>query len=237
MRSGGWLDPDLCNIFLEISADDGFWEIVQSRELADALFAMEPALQTLYVDTDYLDDITRAFGQVIDAKSPFTGGHSARVGRYVDLVARQMGIDENSRRDLYRAAVLHDVGKLAVSSAILEKPGPLSEAEWVIMRSHSTHSFQILSRIKPMETVAVTAAAHHERLDGKGYPLGIDDSEIPLGARIITICDIYDALTADRPYRAAMSQEKAMAILHSDCNTAVDPHCLAALEVVLSARQ
>ena len=186
------------------------------------------------MDEDYLDDISFAFGRVIDAKSPYTAGHSERVGMIADKIAEHLAMDEQGRRVLRRAAILHDVGKLGVSSAILEKPGKLDAEEWQIMQSHAAHTTNILGQIGVMSDMAMIAGSHHERLDGKGYPLGLDERSIAMESRIITVADIYDALTTDRPYRKAMSTEKAMAILQSEVGVAVDPRCFEALQFVVA---
>jgi HD-GYP domain-containing protein (c-di-GMP phosphodiesterase class II) len=231
---GGWFDPALCDAFRTISADPAFWADVASSDLPARILALEPEQGRIAVDEDYLDDIATAFGQVIDAKSPYTGGHSERVGYYCDAVAAEVGIAPDARRRLRRAAILHDVGKLAVSSAVLEKPGKLDDAEWEIMRSHAGHTAEILGRIGPMRDMAMIAAAHHERLDGRGYPLGLDGAMISNESRIITVCDFYDALTADRPYRAAMSVDKALGIMAPECGRAIDDGCFAALKTVVT---
>ena len=232
-RSGSWLDPELVHAFLSLAAKDGFWNRWGSEDLPFEFMAMKTVIKPIVIDEDFLDDIAIAFGQVIDAKSPFTSGHSDRVGRYSDMIAKHLGIADAERRSLRRAAILHDVGKLGVSSAILEKPGKLDDEEWEQMRMHSAHTFDILSRIEPMRDMAVIAGAHHERLDGKGYPLGIDQASIEMQTRIITVSDIYDALTADRPYRAAMPVEKALSIIESDIGKVVDPVCFKALKIVI----
>ena len=137
------------------------------------------------------------------------------------------------QRWLYRAALLHDVGKLGVSNMILDKPGKLDDAEWQIMRSHASHTQEILGRISALSDIAPVAAAHHERLDGKGYPLGLIEHQITRDTRIITICDFYDALTADRPYRSAMSATEALAIIEAEVGNAVDGDCFEALRSVV----
>jgi putative nucleotidyltransferase with HDIG domain len=233
-RSGTWLDPRLCDVFLAISRDDSFWGSLAEGEAEAHLRGLEPETHLVAVDEDYLDDITDAFGQVIDAKSPFTGGHSERVGHYTVAVASQMGMDDARVRRLRRAAVLHDVGKLGVSSRVLEKPGKLDDREWVEMRSHAGLTGEILSRIGVMRDLALIAAAHHERLDGKGYPLSLDQSAIAPESRIITVADIFDALTADRPYRAAMPLDRAIAILDEEAGPAIDPACVEALKAVVA---
>jgi putative nucleotidyltransferase with HDIG domain len=233
IRSGGWLDPTLCGVFLDISQSQDFWDALKAPDIADRLLALEPATQSIIVDEAYLDDIAIAFGQVIDAKSPFTGGHSARVATYTDAMAAHLGVGEPERRSLRRAAMLHDVGKLGVSSAIIEKPGKLDDREWVEMRSHAALTGEILSRISAFENMAMIAAAHHERLDGKGYPLQLDKHLIALESRIITVADFFDALTADRPYRAAMSSYEALKIMEREVGAAIDADCFAALRVIL----
>ncbi|MEH6716571.1 HD-GYP domain-containing protein [Parasphingorhabdus flavimaris] len=233
-RAGSWLNPELCTIFEKLSGASGFWEELALDDLPEQLWALEPAAQYVTVDEDFLDDISFAFGRVIDAKSPYTAGHSERVGMIADKIAEHLAMDEQSRRVLRRAAILHDVGKLGVSSAILEKPGKLDAEEWQIMQSHAAHTTNILGQIGVMSDMAMIAGSHHERLDGKGYPLGLDERSIAMESRIITVADIYDALTTDRPYRKAMSTEKAMAILQSEVGVAVDPRCFEALQFVVA---
>ena len=228
-RAGSWLDPELCAAFATVAADDRLWTDLASPMLDARLLTMAPSGQSVVVDDDYLDDIAAAFGQVIDAKSPFTAGHSIRVAQLAARIGEAMGMLPARRRWLYRAALLHDVGKLGVSNNILDKPGRLDDREWASMRDHAAHTQAILGRIRALADIAPIAAAHHERLDGKGYPLQLDDAQITRETRIITLCDFYDALTSDRPYRAAMSHDEALAIMTAESGKAIDPDCLAAL--------
>ena len=161
-RAGSWLDPELCSIFDKLAAASGFWEELALDDLAEQLWALEPAAQYVTVDEDYLDDISFAFGRVIDAKSPYTAGHSERVGMIADKIAENLGMAEDRRRVLRRAAILHDVGKLGVSSAILEKPGKLDAGEWQVMQSHAVHTTNILGQIGVMSDMAMIAGSHHE---------------------------------------------------------------------------
>ena len=158
-------------------------------------------------------------------KSPFTSGHSERVTLLSDLIAKQMGLTGEQRRWLRRAALLHDIGKLGVSNTILDKPDRLDPDEWAAMKMHAAYTETILSRISVFSELAPIAAAHHERLDGKGYPRGLEGDQIALETRIITTADIFDALTAERPYRAAMPVNKAFEIMTNMVGTAVDPVC------------
>jgi HD-GYP domain-containing protein (c-di-GMP phosphodiesterase class II) len=232
-RAGTWFDPSLVEAFERIAARPGFWETLRSNDLQQAIFALEPAQKTTIVDNDYLDDIAAAFAQVVDSKSPYTSGHSARVTLFTDLIAKEMGFSDEERRWLKRAALLHDIGKLGVSNSILDKPDKLDADEWAAMKLHAVHSETILSRISAFSDLAAIAAAHHERLDGKGYPRGLKGDEIALETRIITTADIFDALTADRPYRSAMPVAKALAIMSDMVGSAIDPDCFTALRAAL----
>jgi putative nucleotidyltransferase with HDIG domain len=191
-----------------------------------------PPTEAVLVDDDYLDDIARAFGEVIDAKSPFTAGHSSRVADLSSSLSLSLGLDQGASRAVRRAAYLHDVGKLGVSNNILDKPAGLTDPEWQEMRAHADHTREILGRIGPLAALADRAAAHHERLDGKGYPLGLSGSNVSLETRIITTCDFFDALTADRPYRSAMSVDTALGVMKQEVGTALDPLCFDALEAI-----
>lgn len=234
-RSGSWLDPALTEAFLALSAEPDFWGPLVAPNLEARLLALPPARADRSVDAIYLDDIVTAFGQVIDAKSPYTGGHSDRVGAIANAVAAQIGLPPSSRLRLRQAAMLHDIGKLGVSSHILEKPGRLDAQEWCTMQNHAAETGLILSRVAAMADMAMIAASHHERLDGKGYPLGLDARSIGLETRIISVADFYDALTADRPYRAALPLETALTIMREEVGGALDAACFAALERVLAA--
>ena len=232
-RSGTWLDPDLVALFSELASDPAFWEELGAPDIEARLHAIAAVQDHVPVDEDYLDAIAAAFGEVIDAKSPYTSGHSERVGQFADAIARELGMEDGPRRRLRRAAMLHDVGKLGVSNRILDKPGKLDEREWEEMRQHAALTGEILGRIGVLADMAMIAAAHHEKLDGTGYPLRLDHALISLETRIITAADIYDALTADRPYRAAMPAERAIAIMEEECGVAVDPAVLQALKAVV----
>jgi HD-GYP domain-containing protein (c-di-GMP phosphodiesterase class II) len=234
-RSGTWFDPQLVDAFEAVADRLPFWETLRSDDLQRAIFALEPAQCIKTVDEDYLDDIAAAFAKVVDSKSPYTSGHSERVSLFADMIADRMGFSAERRRWLKRASLLHDIGKLGVSNAILDKPGKLDADEWAAMQAHAALSEVILSRIAAFRDLAPIAAAHHERLDGKGYPRGLAGDQIVLETRIITAADIFDALTADRPYRAAMPISKALAIMQESVGSAIDPHCFTALRQAIGA--
>lgn len=235
-RKGTWFDPYIADVFLDLADDGNFWTELQSPSIESKVLALEPAKSEIPVTEAYLDDIAMAFGQVIDAKSPYTAGHSERVGAYAAGIALRLGYDNAHIRKLRRAAILHDIGKLGVSNLILDKPGALSEDEWKVMRTHSQHTAEILGRIAVFSEMAEIAGAHHERLDGKGYPHKLTAEKISMDTRIITIADFYDALTSDRPYRPAMPQTKALDIIRSECGKAIDETCFAALESMVTKK-
>ncbi len=232
-RAGTWFDPAVVLAFRSVAAEDAFWEALGRADLEATVLAMEPGTEAIIADETYLDDIAEAFARVIDAKSPFTGGHSERVAAYTDMICGELGIEVGKRRWLRRAALLHDIGKLGVSNRVLDKPGKLDKDEWVAMRSHAALSEEILSRIAAFSRLAKVAGAHHERLDGRGYPRGLAGDAISFDTRIISAADVYDALTADRPYRPAMPADVAMKVLWQDAGPSLDPRCVGALERAL----
>jgi HD-GYP domain-containing protein (c-di-GMP phosphodiesterase class II) len=232
-RSGTWFDPSLVRAFDKVAGDESFWQVLASPGIDQAVRALEPPHDEIVLDDDYLDDIAAAFGQVVDSKSPYTSGHSTRVALYTDLIAESMGLSPERRRWLKRGALLHDVGKLGVSNSILDKAGKLDEDEWVVMRKHSLYTENILGRIDAFAELAKVAGAHHERLDGGGYPRGLSGDQISLETRIITTADIFDAITAERPYRGAVPIPKTLSIMAETVGTALDAECFEALKRAL----
>ena len=142
------------------------------------------------------------------------------------IIARQLNVGGDCLTHLERAAVLHDVGKVAVADAILSKPGPLTEAEWQEMRKHPLVGYQMVKDVPFLDEAAEMILCHHERYDGTGYPCGFKGEEIPLGARIFAVVDAYDAMTSDRPYRTGLGHDKAIEELRRCSGTQFDPDCV-----------
>jgi len=232
-RKGTWFDPEVVEAFLKASQDPSFWKIRDEDLTQQALASLEPDGGKISVSESYLDTVALAFADIIDAKSPFTFGHSTRVAAYADTLAAQMGIDEKRRRWFYRGSLLHDIGKLGVSNAILDKPGKLTEEEFAQVKLHPKYTEEILSKIAIFKDLAQMAGAHHERLDGKGYHKGLTAKDICLETRILTLADIFDALSAKRPYRDAMPLEKILVVLEEMRGTAIDSNCLDEFKKVL----
>lgn len=228
-RKGIWFDPHLVGVFEGIATDPSFWVGLGAEDIEARVLALEPVQLVITVDDDYLDDVAAGFAKVVDSKSPFTSGHSDRVALFTDMIAEVMGMPADRRRWLKRAALLHDIGKLGVSNQVLDKPGKLDDAEFAEIKRHPELGETILLRIAAFADMARIAATHHEKLDGTGYPRRLSAESLPLETRIVTTADIFDALTADRPYRAAMPVAKAFSIMAEMSGTAIDPDCLAAL--------
>jgi putative nucleotidyltransferase with HDIG domain len=173
-----------------------------------------------------------ALGDVVEADDGYTGEHCKSVLNLALAVAERLGLDANQRRNLEFAALLHDVGKIAIPKDILHKPGKLDPAEWAIMKSHTVEGQRVLTRVGGfMEEVGRVVRSHHERWDGRGYPDGLAGEEIPLEARIITCCDSWNAMRTDRVYRKALSYEVARAELIGNSGSQFDP---GVVEILLS---
>ena len=168
-RSGTWFDPALVEALGAFRRDDRFWRSLATPDVS----AIEPPDRILTADEDRLDTIAEGFAAVIDAKSPWTHEHCDRVCAIALGMGTMLGFDEPTQRELRRAALLHDIGKLSISNRILDKPGPLTEDEQTRFKDHALLTEQILGRVPGFDRLAALASAHHERLDGHGYPRGL----------------------------------------------------------------
>lgn len=164
----------------------------------------------------------------LEAKDPYTRGHSERVGRASRRLALALGLDATDADAVGQAGLLHDIGKIGVPEAVLGKAGRLTEDEWRLMRRHPVVGAQIVAPFEFLAAGAVAIRHHHERCDGSGYPDGLTGHDIPLGARIVAVADVYDALTSDRPYRAALAPAAAIAHLMDEAGRTLDEHAVAA---------
>lgn len=164
-----------------------------------------------------------ALATAVDTRDTETLGHSLRVASYTVAVARRMGVTEPELTDLYRGALLHDVGKIGIPDSILRKPGKLTPEEWVEMRKHPEIGYRILQGIDFLEASRELVLSHQETYDGSGYPRGLKGKEIPLGARIFAVVDTLDAITSDRPYRKALTHQAAREEILKYSGTQFDP--------------
>jgi len=174
-------------------------------------------IEEMYYDTLVM------LARIVEAKDPYSAGHLERVSTYVKMMADRLNIDEDGKKILFGGALLHDLGKVGVDDAILKKGGKLTPAEWDIMKHHTAIGENILRPLHSMSKLSVLVRHHHECYDGSGYPDGLKGEGIPLLARILTVADIYDAITTDRSYRRMMSREDAIKELRNCAGTKLDP--------------
>ena len=174
-------------------------------------------------------DTVRAFGAAIDLKDTYTSGHSDRVARYAEAIAREMGLTGQELEHVGVAGYLHDIGKITVDRAIINNPRPLTEKEFGELNKHVTTGFEILSNIRhPWDEIAYMTKCHHEKVDGTGYPQGLRGDEIPLGSRIVTLADSFDAMMTDRPYRARLSLDRTLSDFRAQTGKQFDAEVIAA---------
>jgi HD-GYP domain-containing protein (c-di-GMP phosphodiesterase class II) len=227
-RSEQWFDPKLVEALLAFRDDTGFWASLAQPDVS----ALEPPDRVLTADEDLLDRIAEAFAQVVDAKSGWTHEHGDRVYSIAIAIASRLGFGREALRDLGRASLLHDIGKLAISNRILDKPGPLTEAEFAKVKNHPLLTERILQRVPSFGEIAQIASAHHERLDGGGYPRGLAANQLTRPMRVLAVADVFAALTSGRPYRPAYSSDHALELMRADVPLRLDGDAFAALEML-----
>lgn len=197
--------------------------LVAPFAIARQTFRVYLELSAAYADT------VRSLVRAIEAKDPYTRGHSERVAKFARILAERMGANKSNADAIEIAALLHDVGKIGISEATLSKVGRLTEDEVAAIREHPSKSMVVLSEVEFLAEMVPIVHAHHERIDGTGYPRGLRGDEIPYEARLLAVADTYDAMTSDRPYRAALSDDEAISELQSAAGTQLDSHVVAAM--------
>lgn len=165
-----------------------------------------------------------ALSEAVDAKDRYTSGHSKRVAQYSRMIAERMGKSKEEQEEIYRAGLLHDVGKIRIPVEIINKPGRLTDEEYNIIKLHPVTGYHILRGVSGDSNIAIAAKYHHERYDGKGYPNGLEGENIPEAARILGVADSYDAMTSNRSYRNALPQEVVRGEIEKGRGTQFDPH-------------
>ena len=229
-RSGGWFDPELVTALMTLEGETEMWGRMQDGTAQSWVIENEPHSDELIADDSRVDNICDAFAAVVDAKSPYTHRHSRGVTRITLAIGEKLGFDTGITTMLRRAALLHDIGKLSVPNNILDKPGKLTANEWETVRLHPYYTQRILERIDGFQHLAYIASAHHEKLDGSGYYRNLRATQLPMPARALTVADMYDALTANRPYRDGLPVERALEIIGQEVPRALDADCFAALK-------
>ena len=214
-HSGTFFQEKLVGTFLSVAESELFWLMLEPRHLTAYIFDMGQASRRQRIDRRTLLEIASIFADIVDAKSSFTEEHSQGVARLSLLMGTHFGLDEETLGLLEVAGLLHDLGKLNVPDEILDKPGPLTQEERVVMMRHSFESYQILHRITGFEDIAQWAAFHHEALSGDGYPFHKNHKNLGIEARIIAVADVFQALVQVRPYRDSLPPEKIIFIINN----------------------
>jgi len=212
--AGSFFEPALVKAFLETSVSEAFWLTLEPHHLERQI--NEAALQfsdTRELTSLELMQLAQIFARIVDDKSTFTAEHSTGVSRLSRLLGQLSGLPAKDCELLEIAGLLHDIGKLRVPDGVLDKPGPLNEAEFAVIERHTFETWQILRRIRAFGQVAEWASFHHESIKGNGYPFHRHDSEIPIQARIVAVADVFQAMAQDRPYRSTAGPDGVRAVL------------------------
>jgi len=214
-RKGVLFSPHVTDAFLEACEPEKFWLDMENIKSNPFILTRKyPSFKTP-ISLGIMRSISMVFAAIIDKKSAFTHEHSIGLFNHAASFSKYYGFNEEETMKLKIAALLHDIGKLSIPNRILDKPGKLTSEEFSIIKSHTYYTKLILGNIEGMEDIAEWAANHHETLRGTGYPEGLDGNQLCHKSRIMTVCDIYQALTEDRPYREGMPKEKALGIIDS----------------------
>ncbi|MEK6528644.1 MAG: HD-GYP domain-containing protein [Nitrospirota bacterium] len=219
--------------------------VLSSNELSEILLVLVPSAtvgllaekQRRYIKQlkeTYIATL-KALAETTDARDSYTQGHSERVAKHAVLIAKEMLLAERQIYYLEQAALLHDIGKIAVPDTILHKTGPLNEEEWVIMKKHPEYSQKIVSNLNFLSETIPTILYHHKRFDNKGYPFGELEGKMPVTAGILAVADAFDAMTTDRTYRNKLSLEQALEELEKGAGTQFDPNVVKAFKGYLHA--
>ena len=219
------------------------WDIIEThrrteetlQKSKDAFLNMLEDISESYKDLQELFiNIVKVMVNALDAKSPWTKGHSVRVAEYATEIARKVGLDEDEINDIRLAGLLHDIGKIGTYDQLLDKPSKLTDEEFAIVKKHPAQGEAILKDIKQLKYIIPTIKHHHERIDGRGYPEGLKGENIPFSARILHVADSFDAIMADRPYRPSPGREYAIAELKRCNGTQFDPKVVEAFLEILT---
>jgi HD-GYP domain-containing protein (c-di-GMP phosphodiesterase class II) len=235
-RRGKDLDPAVADAFLHLAREDEFWQGLESEGIWNTVRELEPDSPFRYFNVDRLDEAAAAFGDFSDLKSAYTAGHSRRVSALAESLAGAMGFSDENLVTVRRAAMLHDIGIVAIPSFVLHKPDArVSDAEREMLRLHPYHAERIIARAPAFAQTSGIVAAHHERPDGRGYFRGLADGQVPLEAQILAVADGFDDLTHAGPERAPLSPDDAFERMKQDAGTAFSVDALDALRVAVGS--
>lgn len=212
-NKGILFSPDLVDIFMKIQSKDFFWWDIENIGSIPAIMNKIKPNLIKKVSIEDIKNIALVFSDVIDSRSPFTYRHSVKLSSMIWEIGNKMQMEKDKLTRFEIAALLHDIGKLAVPASILNKEGILTSIERAIMNSHTYYTRIILSQIDGFQDITNWASNHHEKLNGSGYPIGLTGKDLGLEERILAVCDIYEALTSDRPYKKGLSKEASLNLI------------------------
>ncbi|BCG65767.1 MAG: hypothetical protein methR_P3623 [Methyloprofundus sp.] len=214
-----WFHPELVDIFMEVSNSETFWLSLEREHISGYVSTWVAHDLTRTIDFQDLKSIVRIFSYIVDAKSTFTREHSDGVAYLSRYLAEQFELPESNCDVIEIAGLLHDIGKLRVPDAILDKPSKLTELEYQTMKRHSFDTYNILKQVKGFEQISQWAAEHHERVDATGYPDHKGKNQLSIEARIIAVADVFQALAQQRPYRKDLPPDEILAILKQQADS------------------
>jgi HD-GYP domain-containing protein (c-di-GMP phosphodiesterase class II) len=230
-QSGRMFVPELVDIFSDLAAKEHFW-LDATSSIIGSILARRTRLATVELSPAQLFSFAKLICQLIDFRSRFTATHSSGIAASASTLAKLVGFSERECHMMKVAGYFHDLGKLAVPTEILEKPGKLTEEEFSIIRSHTYHTYTILESIGDLDVINAWASFHHERLDGNGYPFHHKGGDLSLGSRIMAVADVLTAITEDRPYRQGMTHDEALNVLRRMAkDSALDSDIVSTLEL------
>ncbi|MDF1618804.1 HD-GYP domain-containing protein [Petrocella sp. FN5] len=213
---GSLFDERIFRVFLDLAEKEQFWFDIDYMSMHDLLEKVDFECFSIKNNIETVNDLVATLSKVIDYKSRYTAAHSARVAHVAFRLAKQMNLEDKVCSGIKLAAYMHDFGKIAIPTEILEKPTSLTKEEFNIMKTHPYYTYEILKHVKGIEELAMWAGSHHEKLDNSGYPKKTKAQNIGIEIQIIIYADIFSALSEDRPYRSSMELEKVMETIKNE---------------------
>ena len=204
----------MVDAFLKTAEKDSFWFDLENITFIDSIFSSIAPNTNIYLNLEEFEKIAEIFSRIIDSKSKFTARHSKGISDLAYTISKHIGYPSEKCTKMQIAGLLHDIGKLATPSSILNKNGPLTKEEFSIIKAHVYYTSIILNKIEDIPEISEWASNHHEKLNGNGYPNKLEAKDLSEESRIMAVCDIYQALTEDRPYRKGLSIDEAIDIMN-----------------------
>jgi len=220
-RGGKRFPADVFLVPIRIDKEEGFSAVI--RDLTDIKKAQAQAERSHKLLERSYDATLRGWSRALDLRDNETEGHTQRVTEVTMKLARALEVPEKELVNIYRGALLHDIGKIGIPDSILRKPGPLDKEEWEVMRQHPIYAYKLLRNIPYLKRALDIPYCHHEKWNGKGYPRGLENEEIPFSARLFSVVDVWDALSSDRPYRKAWPRGEVLDYIKEQKGIHFDP--------------